>query len=304
MGDIQLVIVGSIGIDTIETPAEKREGILGGSASYACAAASFFARTGMVGIVGSDFPSSYVDLYNHFGICQEGLQTQEGKTFTWSGVYHENMDDRDTLDTQLNVFEYFAPKLPDSYVDVPYLFLGNIHPSLQLDVLNQVSNPAFTLVDTMDLWINISRDELDAVVARVDMLTLNESEARLYTDQHHLLDAAPALLAKGPRYVLIKRGAHGSVLFSPSGDIFIIPAFPVRQVNDPTGAGDSYAGGLMGYLAQQDDIREATLRNAMMYGGITASFGVEKFSLDRLEEINRAALDDRADTFRKMVDIP
>ncbi|MFT5121817.1 MAG: sugar/nucleoside kinase (ribokinase family) [Kiritimatiellia bacterium] len=304
MSDIQLVTVGSIGIDTIETPTEKRERILGGSASYACAASSFFARTGMVGVVGTDFPSDYVELYKKFGICLEGLQTEEGKTFSWSGVYHENMDDRTTLETHLNVFEHFAPKLPAAYADVPYLFLGNIHPLLQLDVLNQVNNPKFTLVDTMDLWINISRDELDAVVAKVDMLTLNESEARLYTDKHHLLDAAPALLEKGPQYVLIKKGAHGSVLFSKSGDVFIIPAFPVRNVNDPTGAGDSYAGGLMGYLAQQDDISDTALRNAMMYGGITASFGVEKFSLERLEEISMTDVEGRADIFRKMVDIP
>jgi len=304
MSKNKLVVVGSIGIDTIETPREKRERILGGSASYACAASSFFAQTGMVGVVGSDFPEAYQTLYRKFDICTEGLQVEEGKTFAWSGVYHENMDDRDTLETHLNVFEHFSPTIPESYVDAPYLFLGNIAPALQLDVLKQVRNPKFTLVDTMDLWINIARDELVDVVGKVDMLTLNESEARLFTDKHHLLEAAPALLEMGPKYVLIKKGANGSMLFSESGELFMIPAFPVRNVEDPTGAGDSFAGGLMGYIAEQDNVEEATLRQAMMYGGVVASFGVEKFSLDNLENINRSNVDARADEFRGMVHIP
>jgi sugar/nucleoside kinase (ribokinase family) len=198
-----LVIVGSIGIDTIETPREKRIEILGGSVSYACAAASFFVQTGMVGVVGTDFPAEHRELWEKMGIDLAGLQTEEGKTFRWSGVYEENMDNRRTLVTDLNVFESFSPELPEAYRDAPYLFLGNIAPALQLRVLEQMHSPKFVLIDTMDLWINIARDELVEVVGKCDMLTLNESEARLFTGSESLTEAAEILLAMGPRFVLI-----------------------------------------------------------------------------------------------------
>lgn len=295
----QLVIVGSVGIDTIETPTEKRESILGGSASYACAAASFFTKNGMVGVVGTDFPKEFKDLYEKFGIDTEGLQIEEGKTFRWSGVYEENMDNRRTISTDLNVFESFSPELPESYRDAPFLFLGNIHPSLQSHVLDQVNNPKFVLLDTMDLWINVAKDDLISVIGKVTMLTLNESEARHFTGKNSLIAAAKDLLAMGPKYVCIKKGEHGAVLFT-GNSISMMPAFPLETVDDPTGAGDTFAGGFMGALAKGGDVSEEAIRKAMTYGAVTASFGVEKFSLERLEQLSALEIEERAALFRQM----
>jgi len=292
-----LVIVGSIGIDTIETPREKRVEILGGSVSYACAAASFFVQTGMVGVVGTDFPAEHRELWARMGIDLEGLQIEEGKTFRWSGVYEENMDNRETLLTELNVFENFSPELPVAYRDAPYLFLGNIHPALQLHVLEQVHSPKFVLIDTMDLWINIARDELVEVVGKCDMLTLNESEARLFTGSDCLDEAAQILLAMGPRFVLIKKGESGSMLVS-SETSFSIPAYTLDDFKDPTGAGDTFAGGLMGALAESGTVDAATIRRAMVYGSVTASFGVEEFSLERLARLDRVQIDSRVEEFK------
>lgn len=295
----QLVIVGSIGIDTIETPREKRVEILGGSVSYACAAASFFVKTGMVGVVGTDFPSEHRTLWEKMGIDLAGLQTAEGKTFRWSGVYEANMDNRRTLLTELNVFEKFSPELPEAYRDAPYLFLGNIAPELQLHVLEQVHSPKFVLIDTMDLWIHIAREKLVEVVSKCDMLTLNESEARLFTGKHSLMDAAGMLLAMGPRFVLIKKGAAGSMLFSEKG-LFLLHAFPLVDFKDPTGAGDTFAGGLMGALAESGELDEKAIRRAMLYGSVTAAFGVEEFSLERLAVLDRAQIEFRADMLKSM----
>ncbi len=292
-----LVIVGSIGIDTIETPREKRVEILGGSVSYACAAASFFVQTGMVGVVGTDFPAEHRALWKRMGIDLAGLQTEEGKTFRWSGVYEENMDNRETLLTELNVFETFSPELPDVYCDAPYLFLGNIHPALQLHVLEQVHSPKFVLIDTMDLWINIARDELVEVVGKCDMLTLNESEARLFTGSDSLTEAAEILLGMGPRFVLIKKGESGSMLVSKE-NAFSIPAYKLDSFKDPTGAGDTFAGGLMGALAESAQIDEEAIRRAMVYGSVTAAFGVEEFSLDRLATLDRVQIDARVEEFK------
>ncbi len=304
MSELKVVIVGSVGVDTIETPWLRRDNILGGSASYGCAASSYFSSTGMVGVVGTDFPTEYRELYEKFSINLDGLQTEEGKTFQWHGVYEENMDNRKTLRTDLNVFENFNPQLPEQYCDVPYVFLGNIAPQLQLSVLDQVKNPKFVLVDTMDLWIDIAQDALKEVISRVTMLTLNESEARLLTDKRNLPEAAAELLAMGPEYVLIKKGENGSMLFSKSGSLFMIPAFPVSSVVDPTGAGDTFAGGFIGYLATQGEVSEEAIRRAMVYGGIVASFGVEDFSLDRLEKLQKEQLEERASGFIDMVHIP
>jgi sugar/nucleoside kinase (ribokinase family) len=295
----QLVIVGSIGIDTIETPREKRVEILGGSVSYACAAASFFVKTGMVGVVGTDFPAEHRELWEKMGIDLAGLQTADGKTFRWSGVYEENMDNRRTLLTELNVFERFSPELPEAYRDAPYLFLGNIAPELQLHVLEQVHSPKFVLIDTMDLWINIAREKLVQVVGKCDMLTLNESEARLFTGAHSLMDSAEKLLAMGPRFVLIKKGASGSMLFSKNG-IFLLHAFPLADFKDPTGAGDTFAGGLMGALAESGKTDEKAIRRAMLYGSVTAAFGVEEFSLERLAVLDRVQIDARAEQLKSM----
>ena len=297
--DPQLVIVGSIGIDTIETPFEKREEILGGAVSYACMAASFFTRPGMVGVVGTDFPAEYRAAWEKAGIDLAGLQTQEGQTFRWGGVYEGNMDSRSTLFTELNVFENFSPELPESYRGAPYLFLANIAPELQLHVLDQMRAPKFVLLDTMDLWINIARAKLLEVISRCTMLTLNESEARLLTETHSLLDAAGKLLELGPEYVLIKKGSAGSMLVSKKG-IALQHAYPLEKVTDPTGAGDTFAGGLIGALAESGKTDERSIRRAMIYGSITAAFGVEEFSQQRLEEIDRAQIERRVERFKTM----
>ncbi len=294
-----LIIVGSIGIDTIETPTEKQEEILGGSVSYACAAASFFTHTGMVGVVGTDFPQEFLQTWENMAIDLEGLQTVEGKTFRWSGVYEENMDNRRTLSTDLNVFETFSPELPESYRDADYLFLGNIHPALQLHVLEQVTAPKFILIDTMDLWINIAKDELAKVIGKCHMLTLNESEAQLFTGEMTLNKAAKRLLELGPEYVLIKKGGNGSMLFTQD-DIFLLHAYPLDSFKDPTGAGDTFAGGLMGALAASGKTDKEAIRQAMVYGSITASFGVEEFSLERLKTLKPGELAARVLEFKEM----
>ena len=302
MSNPRLVIVGSIGIDHIETPTEKRPNLLGGSVSYACAASSFSHAPGMVGVVGSDFPEEFLNLYRAFDVDLQGLQQAEGQTFSWTGVYEENMDNRRTLETILGVFESFEPNLPDSYRSAPFVFLGNMHPGLQLHVLDQITAPKFVLADTMDLWINITRDELIQVIRRVDMLTLNESEARLLTDSHNLLDAAGRLLEMGPEHILIEKGEHGSMLFGKEG-IYIQPAVPLAEVVDPTGAGDSFAGALMGYLTEQDACGHADIRRAMVHGSVVASFGVEAFSLDGLRGLSADRIRERTDRLLGMMQV-
>lgn len=302
MADPTLVIVGSIGIDHIETPREKRLNLLGGSASYACAAASFFTPPGMVGVVGDDFPPEFLELYRGFSVDLQGLQQKTGRTFAWSGVYEENMDNRRTLETVLGVFESFQPDLPESYRRASHVFLGNMAPELQLHVLDQMQSPALVLADTMDLWINIAREKLLEVISRVHILTLNESEARLLTDAHNLLAAARLLLKMGPKYILVKKGEHGSMLIG-NDSIYIQPAYPLEHVNDPTGAGDTFAGALMGWLAEHNATDEAAIRNAMVRGSVVASFGVEAFSLDRLRTLSRAQIDERSASLIRMMTV-
>lgn len=300
---VKLVVVGSIGIDTIETPFDKREEILGGSASYACAAAALFTSTGMVGVVGDDFPPAYEQAYRDFGIDLAGLQKQAGKTFRWSGVYLQNMDERETLSTDLNVFADFSPDLPQAYRTAPFLFLANIDPVLQHHVLDQMDAPAFVAMDTMDLWINIRKEDLIAVIGRVDLLTVNESEARHLTGEHFLPVAAEKLLELGPKFVLIKKGEHGSMLFAQDST-FALPAFPLSRVEDPTGAGDAFAGGFIGALAASGDVSIDGLRKAMIQGSVIASFAVEAFSLDRLTRLNPEEVRERTTAYREIVRIP
>lgn len=302
MKPVQLVVVGSIGIDTIETPDVRKPDILGGSVSYACAASSFFSPTGMVGVVGSDFPSEFMEVYRGFNIDLAGLQTKEGKTFRWSGVYEQDMNNRRTISTDLNVFASFMPELPAEYSQAPFLFLGNISPELQLHVLSQAKSARFVAADTMDLWINIARKPLMEVIAAIDLLTLNESEARLLTAESNLVKAASVILGWGPRFVIIKKGEHGAMLFSKSG-IFVVPAYPLEVVRDPTGAGDTFAGGFMGALSQGGDVSEAAIRRSMAYGSVVASFGVEEFSLDRLRKLNRREIEHRFEAFRRLTAI-
>lgn len=300
---IPLNIVGSVGIDTIETPTDRRVGILGGSASYACVAASFFTKTGMVGVVGTDFPKAYTNLLRKSGVDIAGLQVVPGETFRWSGVYEQNMDHRRTISTELGVFASFSPELPESYRASPYVFLANIHPALQLHVLAQTKKPKFVLLDTMDLWINTARDTLTEVMKKVTMITINESEARHYTGEHTLIKAAKKLLSHGPRFVVIKRGENGSMLFTKTG-ISLIPAYPLENLVDPTGAGDTFAGAFIGSLAENGIISDYAVRSAMVYGSVVASFGCEGFSLDRLKKLSRREIEKRASLFRKMAHVP
>jgi sugar/nucleoside kinase (ribokinase family) len=304
MSQIRLWIVGSIGIDDIETPAEKRTDLLGGSVTYACAAASFFAPTGAVGVVGSDFPETFLQRYRRFGLDLAGLQTKAGATFRWSGVYEADFVNRRTLDTQLGVFADFTPELPEAFRDAPFVLLGNIGPELQLHVLDQARGTPFVMADTMDLWINIARPALERVIRRVDLLTLNDSEARLLTGRYNLLEAARAVLEMGPQYVVIKKGEHGAMLVSRSG-VGLLPAFPVEKVADPTGAGDCFAGAAMGFLARTGAARidEPLLRRALLHGSVVASFDVEAFSTERLERLQAPEIDARVAALRAMCSV-
>lgn len=297
---VRLVVVGSLALDTVETPFERRVDLLGGSVSYACAAASFFTKTGMVAVAGKDFPRKCLEQYRRFGIDLAGLSLVEGKTFRWSGVYEANMNDRRTLSTHLNVFASFTPELPSAYRTAPFFLLGNIVPDLQLHVLRQARKPLFVVADTMDLWINTARKALMKVIARVHMLTLNDSEARLLTGEYNLRKCAAAILKMGPRYLVIKKGEHGALLFSREG-LFIVPAFPVDSVKDPTGAGDSFAGGFLGVLAAGDTVTEHRVRTALLHGSVVASFGVQDFSLDALKRLTRADIHRRFAGLKKMM---
>ena len=298
--NVHLVVVGSIGIDTVATPWERREDVLGGSVSFACAAASFFTSVGMVGVVGDDFAESYIKAYRDFGIDLQGLQRAAGRTFRWSGVYDADMNNRRTLLTELNVFASFKPELPAPYRKAPFVFLGNIAPELQLHVLAQVESPKFVAADTMDLWINTARDALLKVIGSVDLITLNDSEARLLSGEHNIVKAARAIRAMGPEYVVIKKGEHGAMLFSEGG-IAVVPAFPLESVIDPTGAGDTFAGGFMGALAEGGSVDPQALRRAMACGSVVASFGVEAFSLERLQRLSRRDIDQRLSVFRELL---
>ena len=301
MSEIQLWIVGSIGIDDIETPFANRTGLLGGSVTFACAAASFYTAVGAVGVVGSDFPPTFLDRYRRFGMDLAGLQTRSGPTFRWSGVYEADLINRRTLKTELGVFADFTPELPDRFRDAPFVLLGNIGPELQLHVLDQVRGKPFVALDTMDLWIRIARPALEQAIRRADVLTLNDSEARLLTGRHNLIECAHAILAMGPQYVVIKKGEHGAMLCSSAG-LALIPAYPVEQVVDPTGAGDCFAGAFMGFLARTGARRidEALIRRALLHGSVVASFGVEDFSTERLESLKTPDIEKRIDLLRSM----
>jgi len=302
MGWVDLWVVGSIGIDDIATPDATRTDVLGGSVTYACAAASFFTRVGAVGIVGSDFPDAFLARYRSFGIDMAGLQCVPGRTFRWSGVYEADFINRRTLTTELGVFADFKPKLPVAFRSAPYVLLGNIGPELQEHVLDQACGARFVVADTMDLWINVAREALDRVIKRVDLLMLNDGEARLLTGRHNLRDCAAAILEAGPRYVVIKKGEHGAQLFSRDG-IALIPAYPVNVVVDPTGAGDAFAGGFLGSLARSGRTDEPAIRTALLYGATVASFGVEAFSLERLEQLAPSDIESRLETLRGMMQI-
>ena len=294
-----ITVVGSIALDTVETPWGKSESGLGGAAVYFALAASQLAPVHLVGIVGEDFPEEHLRLLELRRIGLEGLERAPGKTFRWTGRYHADVNERDTLDTQLNVFAEFHPKLPEAARESRYLFLGNIHPALQLEVLEQ-ARPEFVALDTMNLWINTTRGDLLRVLERVDALIINDSESKLLTGEANIVKAARNVQAMGPRIVVVKKGEHGAMLFSDAPEIFAIPALPLEHVVDPTGAGDSFAGGFMGWLAKEDRTDAVTLRRAVLYGCAVASFTCEAFGPDRLSVITPADLAQRASAIQRL----
>jgi sugar/nucleoside kinase (ribokinase family) len=296
-----LLVVGSIALDSVETPSERRDDVLGGSATYFSYAASYFSPVRLLGVVGEDFPAEHTALLASRGIDTSGLHVVRGaKTFRWSGRYLSNMNDRETLEVHLNVFEKFDPVLPEAYRRCRYLFLANGSPVVQMKVLDQVPGAALVVADTMDLWIHTQRDELTALLKRLDGLVLNDSEARLLTNDENLVRAGRAVQAMGPKFVVIKKGEHGAMFFSQH-ETYVLPAYPTARVVDPTGAGDSFAGGLMGYLAAQDRFDPQTLKQGLAYGVVVASFNVEDFSLERLKQIERPQLDERFAEYRRML---
>lgn len=292
----QLWIAGSIGIDDITTPFDTRRGLLGGSVSYACAAASFFTPAGAVGIIGTDFPGAFFERYKKFHVDLSGIEQVEGKTFRWEGEYHENMVSRTTLRTELGVLEKFNPTLPVHFRAAPFIFLGNMQPQIQNALMDQARDTPFTGLDTMNLWIDIAREELFRAIARADLLSLNDEEARMLSGAYHLRDCAEKILGLGPKHLVIKKGEHGALYFNADGSIAIIPAYPVRNLTDPTGAGDMYAGALMGYLASSNQpVTPALVRTALFHASVFASFGVEGFSFDALETLGPDAIRQRYD---------
>ncbi|TAK22505.1 MAG: sugar kinase [Chloroflexota bacterium] len=295
---LNLVVVGSVALDSLETPFGRADDVLGGSAVHFSLAARPFAPVGIVGVVGDDFPRDHVELLRARDIDVSGLSTESGRTFRWSGRYEFDLNTAHTIDTQLNVFADFRPNLPDSYRHARYLFLGNIHPALQLEVLDQVERPTFTALDSMNFWISRRRDDLTAVMRRVDAVLINEGEARQYANTHSLPKAARAILELGPRVVIVKKGEYGSVLFTQDG-YFVTPAYPLEDVRDPTGAGDSFAGAFMGYLARHDRVDEATLRRAVVFGGVVASYTCEEFGSRRLVSLTRDEIGERFRAFRR-----
>jgi sugar/nucleoside kinase (ribokinase family) len=296
---MSVLIVGSTALDSIKTSTAQNPRLLGGSASHAAVAASFFSPVKLVGVVGDDFPKNYIRLYKKHKIDLEGLQIVPGKTFHWSGEYEVNMNNRRTLVTELGVFETFTPRLPADCVNTPFVLLANIAPSLQLHVLDQMRRPKFVVADTMDLWLNIALEDLLKLLRRVDGFVLNESEARQLTQENNLFRAVKKIHKLGPKHVIVKKGEHGAILSNRDG-LFVSPAFPLHDVVDPTGAGDSFVGGMMGYLATAKGPVESHLRRAMIYGSVVASYCCEDFGLKRTTRVNRAAIDKRVKELEKL----
>ena len=297
---MSVLIVGSIALDTVKTPVEEHADQLGGSASYAALGASFFSPVNLVGVVGDDFPESEFEFWKSRKIETSGVQRATGKTFRWSGEYAWDMNTRETRSVALNVFEHFRPSLPDSYQETDFVLLANIAPALQSHVLDQMKRPRFVVADTMDLWIETARADLDALLPRVDLLILNDSEAREMTKETSLIKAGRRILQSGPKYVAIKKGEHGALLFG-DGEFFSCGAYPLEDIHDPTGAGDTFAGGMAGYLAASGgELNYAAFRRAIIYGSVLASFNVEAFSMERLRTLTRKEIDERYEVFRAM----
>jgi sugar/nucleoside kinase (ribokinase family) len=301
-GAVRIWMVGSIGVDDVQTREASRKGLMGGSLPFATAAASFFEKVGAVGVVGTDYPAAFDRRWEAFSVDLAGVQRKEGATFRWACRYDDNMIERETLSTELGVFADFQPELPESYRSAPFVLLGNIQPELQLHVLKQAKSPRFVALDTMNLWINIALPALKKVIKKVDLVAVNDGEARLLTGKWNLRDCADAILKMGPSHVLVKKGEHGALLFSKKG-VFIVPAFPVRKLADPTGAGDTYAGAFMGYLAQAGRVTERTMREALICASVMASFCVEGFSVEALETLSHDMFERRVKELLGMMSV-
>ena len=298
---MSLLVVGSVALDSVETPFGIANDVLGGSANFFSAAASLFCNVQMVGVVGSDYPLADLDFLAQRGVDLSGVEQVEGESFRWAGVYSFDLNSRETKETRLGVFADFKPRIPDSFRTSEWVFLGNIHPDLQHDVLDQVKRPKLVGMDTMNFWINNpdTRDSLVRLLERVDLLMVNDSEARELTGDHNLLRAARWIHDHGPSYVVVKKGEHGAILFTREY-IFFAPGYPLEEVFDPTGAGDAFAGGFMGYLARCGEIAPDDMRRAMIYGSALGSFAVEKFSVDRLRNLTSGEVHERVRAFRDL----
>jgi len=296
-----LLVVGSVAFDNVITPFGEKEHILGGAASYCSFAASYYAQVRMVGVIGNDFGEEHLERLRSRGIDLEGVQRDDsGPTFFWKGKYHENFNRRDTLDIQLNVFENFRPDLPESYLDSEYVLLGNIHPALQMHVLDQLPGDPFVLADTIDLWIDIEREALLALIKKVSLFVINDSEAEELTGESNVILAGKKLREMGPESVIVKKGEHGAVLFHEEG-MFSLPAYPVTELRDPTGAGDSFAGALIGRLASRRKSDFSAIKEAMIHATCTASLTVEEFGCDRLESAGASAIAERAESLLQLI---
>lgn len=300
---MQLITVGTVAFDRIETPFGKADKVVGGAATYISLAASFFQdEMGLVSVVGDDFPPEVMGIMKQRGIDLGGLEVLKGReSFYWAGRYHYDMNTRDTLETRLNVLLDLDPKLPEAYRDAKYLMLGNLDPKVQAKVLDQVKDPALVVMDTMNFWMDSALEDLKKVIARVDILTINDAEARQLSGEHSLVKAANKILTMGPTYLVVKKGEHGALLFSEDR-VFFAPALPLEDIIDPTGAGDTFAGGFIGYLARTQDHTFENLKRAIIIGSALASFCCERFGIQRLLEIRREDIDRRVHQFIDLVD--
>ncbi|MCI0493578.1 PfkB family carbohydrate kinase [candidate division KSB1 bacterium] len=296
---MSVLVVGSVALDTVETPYGKVEDAIGGSATFFSAAASYFTDVNVVAVVGEDFPHEQIEFLKRRKVNFDGLVTKPGKTFRWGGRYDFDVNQRETLFTHLNVFEDFDPVLPESFKTTPYLFLANIQPDLQLKVLQKMNRPKLVVMDTMNFWIEGTPDSLKDVLKRIDILIVNDSEVRQLAETPNIFDGAKIIQQMGPKILVIKKGEHGALLIE-GGNYFWAPAFPVQEVQDPTGAGDTFAGGFVGYLAKVDDFSNKNLRKAMIYGSTLASFCVEKFSLEKLVNLSQNEIESRYQQFINM----
>lgn len=296
---MSILVVGSVAFDSVETPFGKAEEVLGGSATYFSTSASYFSDVKLVAVVGEDFPDEHIEKLQGHGVDTAGLQKVAGKTFRWKGRYDYDLNQAHTLETHLNVFSTFKPEIPAEYKSSPFVFLANIDPELQLEVLKQVEKPKFVACDTMNFWIGGKPDALKKLLKHVDLFVINEGEAREFSGEASLVKAARMILAEGPKVLIIKRGEYGALMFNGTS-IFSAPAYPLENIFDPTGAGDSFAGGLMGYLANTGDVSEENLRKAIIFGSVMASFNVEAFSLERLSSLGKDEIKARFSEFKRL----